>query len=515
MAVGTLLSRVTGFGRLAAMAYALGFTRLTDSYNLANTTPNIIYDLVLGGILASFIVPVFVDQLTSNDEEEAWDAISAIVTAAVALLVVTSVVLAAIAPAVIRLYSLRLHGSAARDQQAVATALLRMFAPQLLFYGVTALIAAVLNARRRFFLPMAVPVLNNLIVIALFLSLPHLSHSLTLGGVRHRTGLQLLLGLGTTAGVLVQAVALLPALRRTARRLRFRWDPRHPALRRVVRLSAWTFGYVITNQVSLWIALVLANGTAGGISAYSAAYMFFQLPYGILAVSILTALTPDLAERWSLGDREGFRQRISLGLRTVALVMLPAAVGYLVLARPVVTLLIQHGALRAAQAATTADVLALFAVGLPAFSAYLLFIRGYTSMQDTRTPFLINVMENALTVALDLILYPLMGVTGLALGFTLAYVVGAGVAGWDLRRRAGGLDGAAVGRSVSRIATATAVMAAAVVVVDRIVPGDHGVALLGRVGLVVAVGVGVYLAAARAAGVRELSVVLQLRRRPA
>src|SRR5437016_1735913 len=150
MAVATFFSRLTGFGRLAAMAYALGFTRLTDSYNLANTTPNIIYDLVLGGILASFIVPVFVDQLTSNDEEEAWDAISAIVTAAVALLVVTSVVLAAIAPAVIRLYSLRLHGSAARDQQAVATALLRMFAPQLLFYGVTALIAAVLNARRRF-----------------------------------------------------------------------------------------------------------------------------------------------------------------------------------------------------------------------------------------------------------------------------------------------------------------------------------------------------------------------------
>src|SRR5207253_10653648 len=105
MAVGTLLSRVTGLGRLAAMAYALSFTRLTDSYNLANTTPNIVYDLVLGGILASFIVPVFVDQLTGTDEDEAWEAISVIVTAALVLLVAMTVVLAAIAPAVVRLYS--------------------------------------------------------------------------------------------------------------------------------------------------------------------------------------------------------------------------------------------------------------------------------------------------------------------------------------------------------------------------------------------------------------------------
>jgi putative peptidoglycan lipid II flippase len=128
---------------------------------------------------------------------------------------------------------------------------------------------------------------------------------------------------------------------------------------------------------------------------------------------------------------------------------------------------------------------------------------------------MINVMENVLTVVLDLILYPLMGVTGLALGFSLAYLIGAAVAAQGLRARAGGLDGPAVGRSVSRIAIATAAMAAAVFVLDRVVPGSHGLALLGRVGLVVAAGVGVYLAAARAAGVQELSALLQLRRRPA
>jgi len=297
MAVATFFSRLTGFGRVVALAYAFGFFRLADSYNLANTTPNIVYDLVLGGIMASFIVPVFVEHLTTRDEKDAWEAISVVFTTALLLLVGVTLLFVVIAPTVIHLYSFRLHGQAGRDEQAVATALLRMFAPQILFYGMTALIAAVLNTRHKFVLPMATPILNNLIVIAVLLLIPHMANSLALHDIRSDKGLLLFLGLGTTLGVAVQALALIPALRRAAPRLRFRWNIHHAVLRQVVRLSGWTFGYVVSNQVAFWIALVLANGTAGGISAYSAAYIFFQLPYGILAVSILTALTPDLAER--------------------------------------------------------------------------------------------------------------------------------------------------------------------------------------------------------------------------
>ena len=519
MAVATLLSRLTGFGRVVALAYAFGFTRLTDSYNLANTTPNIIYDLVLGGIMASFIIPVFVEHLTTRDEDDAWEAISVVVTTALLLLVGVTLLFVVIAPAVIRLYSLRLEGLSpqeARDQQAVATALLRMFAPQILFYGLTALVAAVLNTRRRFVLPMAAPVLNNLVVIGVLLMVPHMTNSLDLHDMRHDTGLLLFLGLGTTLGVVVQALVLLPALRRAAPRLRPVWNLRHPVLRQVLRLSGWTFGYVVSNQVSFWIALVLANGTAGGISAYSAAYIFFQLPYGVLAVSILTALVPDLAERWSRRDLDGFRQRLSTGMRMGALVMLPAAAGYIVLARPIVALLLQHGALRAAEAHLTADVLAWFAAGLPAFSLYLLFVRGYTAMQDTRTPFLINVGENLLLVALDLALYPAMGVRGLALGFTISYVGAAAVAGWDLRRRTGRLTVGGAGGSVARIAGATVVMAGVVAAVSHGLPGEHGLALAGRVGAAVAAGVVAYVAMARLLGTEELTALLgQLRRRAA
>ena len=509
MAVATFFSRLTGFGRVVALAYALGFTRFTDSYNLANTTPNIIYDLVLGGILASFIVPVFVEHLTTRDEDDAWEAISVVFTTALLLLVGVTLLFVVIAPAVIHLYSFRLHGQEGRDQQAVATALLRMFAPQILFYGMTALVAAVLNARHKFVLPMATPILNNLIVIGVLLLVPHMASSFELKhlhDVRNDTGLLLFLGLGTTLGVAVQAFALLPALRRVAPRLRFRWNLHHAVLRQVVRLSGWTFGYVVSNQVSFWIALVLANGTAGGVSAYSAAYIFFQLPYGILAVSILTALTPDLAERWSQRDLAGFRQRLGTGIRTGALVLLPAAVGYILLARPLVSLLLEHGAFTKANANLTADVLLWFAIGLPAFSLYLLFVRGYTSMQDTRTPFLINVGENVVLIILDLALYPAMGVQGLALGFTISYVLAAAVAGWDLRRRTGGIADAGTGAAVVRVAAATAVMAVAVALVSIGINDERGLALAARVIASVTVGVVTFAGAARILGVEELTV---------
>jgi putative peptidoglycan lipid II flippase len=393
-----------------------------------------------------------------------------------------------------------------------------MFAPQIVFYGMTALIAAVLNARHRFVLPMATPILNNLIVIGVLLLVPHMASKAELTdlhAVRNDTGLLLFLGLGTTLGVVVQALALIPALRRAAPRLRFRWDPRAAVLRQVFRLSGWTFGYVISNQVAFWIALVLANGTAGGISAYSAAYIFFQLPYGILAVSILTALTPDLAERWSTHDLAGFRQRIGIGIRTGALVLLPAAVGYLILARPLVSLLLEHGAFTKANADLTADALFWFALGLPAFSLYLLFVRGYTAMQDTRTPFIINVGENVVMIALSLVLYPAMAVNGLALAFTISYVVAAVAAGWDLRRRTGGLTSRGTGSAVIRIAVATAVMAGAVALVSIGINDDRGLVLAARVLAAVAVGVLTFAGAAKVLGVEELTLFTrQLLRRP-
>jgi putative peptidoglycan lipid II flippase len=513
MAAGTMLSRLTGFGRLVALAYAFNFTRLTDTYALANTTPNIVYELILGGILSATLIPVFVDLLArhGDKEDEAWDGISAVVTVASVVMVAVSLLFALAAPLIIRLYTVGRHGPEIADQRAVATTLLVLFAPQVALYGVITVATALANARRRFAAPMFAPVLNNLVVIGVLLAVPHLVRSMSLAAIRQDTAALALLGLGTTAGVAAQAVVQVVALRGAGIRLRPRWDLHHPAVAKVVRLSGWTFGFAVANQVSLYVVLVLANqGDPGDVSAYQAGLVFFLLPHGVFSVSIMTALLPDLARRWSGADVDGFRHRVSFGLRTIAFVLVPAAVGYLVLARPIVRVALEHGAFRASSADKTADVLALFAIGLPAFSAYLMLMRAYQAMQDTRSMFVLYAVQNAVNVVLAFLLYPPLGVQGLALAYALAYTVGTGVALVHLRGRLGGIDGRRLLDGIGRTAVAAAVMGAAVAGVTRVVDDP-----LPRVAIAVPLGIGVYVLVARVVGVGELDTVLRIRRRTA
>ncbi len=488
--LGTALSRLTGFVRLAAIAYAIGFTRLTDTYNLANTTPNIVYELILGGILSATLVPIFVEHFEKDDDE----ATSAVVTVAVAVLAAVTVAGVLAAPWIVRLYTLRLEGAAADAQAEVATALLRLFMPQMLFYGVTAIGTALLHARRSFAVPAFAPILNNVAVSALFFSLPTVASGTPgLGDVRDDTGLVLLLGLGTTAGIVAMTLALWPAVRATHIRLRFVLDWRHPAVRTVVRLSGWTAGYAISNQIALWVVLVLANETAGGVSAYQGAFIFFQLPHGLFAVSLMTTLAPDLASLARRTDLAVYRERFALGLRLMALVIVPAAVGYLVLARPVVSALLERGAFSGASAELTGDVLRMFALGLFPFSVYLYAFRGFYALRDTRTPFLVNAGENGVNIALAFALFPLLEVEGLGLAYALAYTVAAIVAVWLLARRVGGLDRRGLGGALARIAVATGVMAAAVGVVAAFVGSDTGSGAVTRTVVGVVVGAVVYL----------------------
>jgi putative peptidoglycan lipid II flippase len=507
MAVGTLLSRVTGFGRLVALAYAMGFTRLTDSYDLANVTPNIVYELILGGILSATLLPVFVDLLATEDEDEAWRAVSAVVTTAAVVLVAVTGIFVVVAPLLVRLYTIGNDTASLGAQREVATSLLRMFAPQVALYGMVALTTAVLHARRRFAAPMFAPVLNNLVVIGVLLALPSVADEVSLAAVRDDTGAQLLLGLGTTAGVAAMAAALLPSLRRSGARLRPVWAPRHPAVTTIVRLSGWTFGYVLANQVALTVVLVLANGDAGDVAAYRAAMIFFLLPHGVFAVSIATALQPDLAERWALEDRRGFGRHVGRGLRTIAAIAVPAAVGLVCLARPVVGVALEHGALGSGSASRTADVLVMLALGLPGFSTYYFLMRCYQAMQDTRSMFVLYLGENGVNIVLALALYPALGVHGLGLAYAAAYTIGSAMALARLRRETGAVDLGGVVRTWVRIAVASAAMAAVVLAVAAVV----GPALL-RVGVAVPAGVTVYLVVARRLGVQELSGLARIRR---
>jgi putative peptidoglycan lipid II flippase len=507
--LGTALSRATGFVRLAAVAYAIGFTRLTDTYNLANTTPNIVYELLLGGILSAALVPIFVEHADRGDR----DATSAVVSVAVAALAALTVVGLLAAPAIVRLYTLRLEGSTAAAQQALATDLLRLLMPQMFFYGVTALATALLNARRSFAAPAYVPVLNNLLVSGVFFALPTVAGATPdLAQVRGDRGLVLLLGLGTTAGIVTMALALWPAVRRAGVRLQFRPDWRHPAVRTVVRLSGWTMGYAVSNQLALWVVLVLANAHAGGVSAYQGAYVFFQLPHGLVAVSLMTTVAPDLALFAGRADWAAYRERFRLGLALMGLAAIPAAVGYLVLARPIVSALLERGAFSGASAELTGDVLTTFAVGLVPFSLYLYALRGFYTLKDTKTPFLLNAGENALNVALALALEPTLGVQGLALAYSIAYGVAAIVALGMLSRRVGGIGWSDPGRALVRAAAASVVMAGAVALVAGGVGSDTGPGALTRTAVGIVVGGGVYAVALVGLGGRDVGALRERRR---
>jgi putative peptidoglycan lipid II flippase len=522
MAAGTALSRLTGVGRILALAYALGFTRLADAYNLANTTPNMLYDIVLGGVLSATFIPVFVERLSKQSDREAWRAISAVVTLAILVLVGGTVVCFAAAPLIIAALTAFDHthtaaGALALTQQrSVATSLLRWFSPQVALYGVISLATALLNTRRRFVTPMWVPIANNLVCIGVLLWFRRVAgpHPNVIG-VQLHPGQLVLLGLGTTAGVAVQALLLVPSLGRAQlRRLRWNFEPAHEAVRTVLRLGAWTFGFVLANQVALFIVLALA-GSAGGpapVSSYTYAYTFLQMPYAVVTVSIMSAVTPDLAERWTLGDRPGFRHRLSGGLRAMLAVIIPASVGMLILAKPAVALLLGHGASGAVGTSQTGAALALFSLGLPGFCTFLYVVRVLQAMQRTEVAFWLYLAENGINVALALVLVHPLGVRGLALSLSVAYTVAALAGLLVLRTWLGHLGDARTWAPLRRVGLASLAMGVAVLVVSNLSGATHGLALVARVvgsvvvGVVAFAGVSVFLA--------TRAERLQRRRRP-
>jgi putative peptidoglycan lipid II flippase len=522
MATGTLLSRVTGLLRVTVLVGTLGVSesRLADVYNVANTTPNIVYELVLGGILSSIFVPVFVEVRSTRGQQEAWQLARATMTIALVGLGLLAAVTVLAAPWIIRLY---IHaGSPAERAEAVALGgqLLAMFMPQIVFYGVGSVMTGLLNAHRRFGVPMFAPILNNLVVIAVALAFQALVGS-QVPQVGEVTAAQtLLLGLGTTAGVAAMTLVQWPFLRRIGFRFHPVWNWRDRALRKMATLSAFTVGYVVTNQLGYLLVPILAYGVQGGYTAYTTAFIFFQLPHGVFAVSVMTALLPPLSEYAVAGNWDAFRSTLARGIKLTAAVLLPAALGYLALADPIVRLLLEHGVVTGASISLLVPVLMVFVVGLVPFSTFQLLLRAFYALQDTRTTFLVNLVAVGLNAAANLALFALLPerwkVAGLALGHVAHYAVGSALLLSLLSRRVGGLGGTGILRAVARMLAAGLVMYLATTLVAR------GVALALDPGLVrelatvvagVATGVVTYLAVARLLRIDELGLLLELVRR--
>jgi putative peptidoglycan lipid II flippase len=371
-----------------------------------------------------------------------------------------------------------------------------------------ALGSALLNARRRFFAAAWAPVLNNVVVVTvLVVAGTSGSGKLSLADVDSNRGLLVLLGLGTTSGIAAMAVSLLPALRRAGVKLHFRPRLRHPAVRAAAGLSGWTLGYVIANQVAALTVQYLAVADEGSVRSYQVGFIFFQLPHGLLAVSLMTTFQPDLARAFVQRAWPTFHARLLQGLRLLVAVMVPAAVGYLTLAVLVVRLgpdaeLFQPER-GLGEAVPVAQALAGFAPGLLGFSVYLFVLRAFYATQDTRRPFWINAVENIINIVMAVILIvPFSLITGLTVAYSIAYLAAAALAiAVLLRRMPAGFDLRGFLGTLTRCLLAAGVMAMAVAAVVYGLTRVDGDLLAVGLGVGIAVGAVAYGLAAIALGV--------------
>ena len=428
MAAGTALSRLTGLMRIFALAYALGFGTLADSYNLSNTLPNIIHDLVLGGVLSATFVPVFVEYISSK-RETAEDDISAIVTTSIVLLAIASLLFLVLAPYIVNFIDLYATSGVHSHELPLTVDLLRLFTPQLACYGLFGLITSLLNAHRKFALPAFAPIANNISTIAVLVAFGLLARNPNAVWLSHHTSLLMLLGLGTTFGIFLQLIILLPSIR--SLHLRLHWNPSFfsPPVKKIAHLGAWTLGFIIANQISLLIVLMIAQHLeVGAVSAYTYAYSFFQVPFGIITVSVMATAVPALAGSWLRNDVSVFNKLFSVGLLRIIAIVIPAMAVEVITARPLIALLLGHGAGNFNNTAATGEALAMLALGLPGFSVFMYCMATFQSIQRMKTVFVLYFIQNCINIILAFLLPTVIGLRGLMLSIALSYDVMAIVA---------------------------------------------------------------------------------------
>jgi len=519
MAAGTITSRITGLGKNVALLAALGSGVLADTYWVANMLPTVVYTLFIGGAINAVFVPQLVRHRA--DDADHGEAYAQRLISAVGLALLALATLAVLlAPVVVRLYS---AGWSPRQLE-IATLFARLMLPQIFFYGVFTVLSQVLNTRERFGAPMFAPIVNNLAVIGAAVSFLWVVGT----GATTRTitdGQVAILGLGTLVGSVLQALVLVPVLRKAGFGFRPRFDLKGQGLGKAWSLARWTIGLVAINQLGTLLVVRLATranveapALDAGATVYTNAFTVFMLPQSVITVSVVTALLPRLAQEAHDGRFDIVQARLGWALRVTGALILPAAMTLLVLGIPISVLLFDHGSMTAEGSRQLGLTLAAYSLGLPAFSAYYVLLRGYYALEDTRSPTINAVLLNAVNVALAYALFATvpedLRVPSLGLSYAVAYWVAFAVLALRLRRKLGGIDGAVVTRTYVRIAVATAIAGAAMVGAARLFTGGEPVTSSTDAAITLAVAllpaVGVFLGAARLMHIDEVRQVTDL-----
>ena len=525
--IATMASRLLGVVREIVLAALFGAsaTPAMDAFNVAFRVPNLVRDLFAEGAMTAAFVPTFTRTLQSQGREAAWRLGNLVINALVvvtAVLVVVGIVFAepitrAITSGQMVDVGLRFLGFARQSavpegftavpgKLELTTQLTRMMMPFLTTVAVAVAVMGMLNALHRFFLPALSPAMFNVATILCAFLLVPLMEPLGLPKIAA-------IAMATVLGGIGQIAIQWPALRKEGFRYRPILDFRDPGVREILRLMGpGTLGLAAV-QINVLVNTSLATTEPqGAVSWLQYAFRLMYLPIGLFGVSIATAALPDLSKHAAADDRDAMRQTISSGLRMMLMLNVPATIGLIVLAHPIVELLLERNMFTPNDTAATAAALIFYSPGLLGYSAVKIASPSFYSLGDSRTPAAVSVLSIAVNLALNIMLVRVMGYRGLALGTAIAAVFNASALLYLLGRRLDGLDGRRIAVSLGKILVASLLMGAAsyyaaVWLADALPSGNwHWKAV--RVSGAIGAGVLVLMASARVLAIAEFNDAL-------
>jgi putative peptidoglycan lipid II flippase len=526
MGAGTVLSRTGGVLRGIVLAAALGAGTVADMFNLGNTLPNVVYILVIGGALNAVFIPQLVRHM--KDDADNGDGYADRLITLVGLLLLGVTILAVLfAPFIVKIYASPRYTP---EQLALATAFARLCLPQIFFYGVYTMLSQVLNARGHFAMPMFAPIVNNIVAVVTFVLFIVVAGPTAGADGSLEPSQVTLLGVGTTLGVVAQALVLIFVLRKVEYTYRPTLKFRGAGLNTAGSLAFWTIGLVAVNQVAYAVIVRLATGvnavsqnegfTAAGLTSYTNAHLMFILPHSVITVSIVAALLPRMSRAAHDLDYRDLANDLSAGMRSASALIVPSSIALIVLGTQAGVLLFNYGQTSTESARITGTLASVFALGLLPFTLYYVILRGWYALEETRTAFWITVVLNVLNLAIAVPLFEIyfsrdpgpasLGL--LALGYVLAYWITVVVSWRVISKKLGGLNTRRTVRSLVRMGVAGVLMlivmrGVQLLIVDHL-PGGPRIAAMLDIAIVGALGGVVYLFAARKMRIGEVNDVV-------
>lgn len=503
-----VLSRVLGYVRESVLLNIFGQGYATDAYNAAFLIPDFFYSILIGGAIGTAFIPVFSSYITKNQEEEAWRVSSIFSSWSL------SIMLLGLALAAVFAYPLMTKiSSFAPDAMQMPVLLTRIVLIQSLLMAISAIVTGILQSHQHFFWPaMSVLIYNVLIIVA---------GLLLVGPIEARWPGYGIAGfcVGVVVSALLSVLVQIPMLKKVGFRYRPCFDIHHPGFRQMIKLLIPVLIGLSVTQINLIVTQKLATGLGDGIyTALRNANRFMQLPLGVFAVSIMVAFFPSMTRQAALGEMDEMKHSLSLALRTILFLMLPASAGLIVLRVPIFRLMFEFSdKFTAADTAVAAQALLYYCIGLAFYGAVTALLRGFYAIQNTLTPLLISIFAIAVNVAFAFLLVGPMGHRGLALAYSLSGIAQCLLALYFLRRRIGRMDLRHILISAAKSLLATVLMAVAVWGAAALAAAVFGIgSKLGQLIQVLAgvgVGVAVFLAAAWLMKMEEVQLVLNLFKR--